>query len=126
MAVINGAFAQDKTGNDVIQVTWATMLNGDTGAPLRYHDFFDRTVQLIGTLGVGGTMVWEGTNDPAGAANFVTLPDQQGVAMSFAALGIKQTSATPTWVRPRISAGDGTTSLTVILNARRFRSGDAV
>ena len=99
---------------------WSPMTNAgsDVGAP--YDDFgnTDRSIQLSGTLGVAGAVTIEGSND---GVIYYTLKDQGGVAMVLTALGLYgfQPGLTPRFVRPRVTAGDGSTSLTVLLLARR-------
>lgn len=88
--------------------SWSGMLNGDDGGPVGYAIFPDRSIQVTGTLGAGGTFVIEGSND---GVNYVTLHDPQGVALSKTALGIYQIEELTQFMRPRVTAGDGTTSL---------------
>lgn len=96
--------------------TWANMLNGDVGVAVSFPTHADRSVQVAGTLGAGGTIVIEGSND---GVNYVTLSDPQGVALSVTAAKIKAISEHTVWIRPRVTGGDGTTSLTVSLLVRR-------
>lgn len=102
----------------VIQWTPLTQTGLDTGQA--YDDFgnTDRSIQLNGVLGAAGACVIEGSNDNV---NYFLLKDQGGAAMTLTALGIYgfQPGLLPRFIRPRITAGDGTTSLTVILLARR-------
>ena len=126
MAVINytnlvGALGVDQSFHSkghVIQWAALTQATLDSGQP--YDDFgnSDRSIQLNGTLGVAGACVIEGSNDNV---NYFLLKDQGGTAMTLTALGIYgfQPGILPRYIRPRITAGDGTTSLTVILLARR-------
>lgn len=92
--------------------TWTplTTTNAD-GAPLAYSGFA-ASVQILGTFGVGGTVVIEGSND---GTNYVTLNDPAGAALSITAAGLKGIRENPAYIRPRVTAGDGTTSLTVTL-----------
>ena len=42
-------------------ITWSGLLNGDDGTPLYLGtDYADRSVQVLGTLGTGGTVQIEG------------------------------------------------------------------
>lgn len=97
---------------NVIQASWSGLLNGDTGAPLSYPQFADKTVHVKGTFGVGGTIIFEGSND---GVTYVSLTDPQGNAFSKTAEAIEVLEENPLWVRPRVSAGDGTTSLSCYL-----------
>jgi hypothetical protein len=100
-------------------VTWTGLLNGDQGGNFEFADWADRAIQIFGTFGAAGTIVIEGSND---GTNFVTLTDAAGSAMSFTAATLKQMTEAPRYIRPRVTGGDGTTSLTVILLARRIAS----
>jgi hypothetical protein len=117
MSIIAIAETREKTfQNNVHYIQWTPMLNGDSGAPFQMPGFADRSVQVTGTFGAGGTVLIEGSND---GTNYITLNDPQGVAISKAAAGIFEISQICKLIRPRISAGDGTTSITVTLLARR-------
>lgn len=99
--------------------TWAAMSNGDDGEVLSTEaiaQYLDRTFQVTGTFGAGGTMVIEGTND---GVNYYTLDDPQGIPLSITTAGIYQVIQVTLKMRPRVSAGDGTTSLVVTGLLRR-------
>lgn len=96
-------------------VTWSGLLNGDDGAALEYGAFTDRSIQFVGTFGTGGTIVLEGSND---GTNWVSLTDPQGNAISKTSASIEAISEATRYVRPRVTAGDGTTSLTALLFLR--------
>jgi len=100
-------------------ITWSGLLNGDDGQPFEAHDFADCSVQFGGTFGAGGTVVWEGSND--GSAYF-TLTDVQGSGISKTAAAIEQVAEACRWMRPRVTAGDGSTSMVVTLYCRRSRA----
>jgi hypothetical protein len=118
MPVIALAETRDQTfGNSGVHfVQWTPLLNGDSGAPYAMPGFADRAVQIAGTFGAGGTVVIEGTID---GTNYVTLNDPQGVALSKTGAALQEISQITRLIRPRVSAGDGTTSITVTLLARR-------
>jgi hypothetical protein len=118
MPVIALAETRDQTfGNSGVHfVQWTPLLNGDSGAPYSMAGFADRSVQVTGTFGAGGTVLIEGSND---GSTFVTLNDPQGVALSKTGAALQEISQITRFIRPRVSAGDGTTSITVTLLARR-------
>jgi len=89
-------------------VIWETCLNGDTGTPVELVGHADRSVQIVGTFGVGGTIVLEGSND---GTNYVTLTDPQGNALSFTAAGLEAISELTRYIRVDVTAGDGSTDL---------------
>lgn len=101
---------------------WSGLLNGDDGAAIGpdWAAFSDRSVQVTGTLGAGGTLVWEGSND---GTNWATLNTPAGTALSFTAAGLKQVLEGALYMRPRVTAGDGTTNLAVTVFARRPNQG---
>lgn len=103
--------------NSTAIYTWSGLLNTDDGAPVQMPDFADRTVQIQGATGTGGTVVIEGSVD---GTNYVTLTDPQGNALSFTAVGrIEAIAEAVAYIRPRVTAGDGSTSFVVSMLCRR-------
>lgn len=94
-------------------VSWATLANGDTGYPVAYGGAGARSIQIEGTFGTGGNVIIEGSND---GVNYHTLNDLAGSALAtITAAGIYFIQGEVRYVRPRVSAGDGTTALTATL-----------
>lgn len=114
MAVINETVENPIKGLYI--VTWGPMLNGDTGRPFVCGHFQDKTVQVEGTFGVGGNARIEGSNY-SGSETWATLSDPQGTALDIVAADphVEAVLENPFKIRPNITAGDGTTSLTVKL-----------
>lgn len=100
----------------VVQFKWTGLLNGDDGEAIDWAVFADRSVQVVGTFGAGGSVRIEGSND---GTNFVALTDPQGNALDITAAKIEQLQELALKVRPRVTAGDGSTNLTVLLLARK-------
>lgn len=94
--------------------SWLAIPNGNDGTPLLIDRRTDRSVQVSGTFGAGGTLVIEGSND---GTNYYTLNDLQGSALSFTSARLEGISEVPLYVRPRVTAGDGTTAINVYLVA---------
>lgn len=94
---------------------WSAVPNADTGTPLPFSKYADRSVQVSGTFGAGGTVVLQGSNN---GTTYATLTDPQGNALSFTAAGLEQITEIVRFIRPSVTAGDGTTSLTVTIAAR--------
>lgn len=116
MATRNGTVTDiSETGNSRL-VTWTGLLNGDDGAPAQWVDFADRCFQVAGTFGTGGSCTIQGSND---GTNWSALADPQGNALTFTSQKIEQALELPRYVRPIVTAGDGTTSLTVTLVMRK-------
>lgn len=89
-------------------VTWPAVGNGSQGGlhpQLLWRQVF---VQVTGTFGTGGSVKLEGSND---GVNWVGLsPTALAAAGFFGALG---NGEHPKYIRPNVTAGDGTTALTV-------------
>jgi hypothetical protein len=101
-------------------VLWTPLANLDTGDPLELSDRADRSIQIKGTFGAAGNVLLEGSNDPVGStATYAPLSDPQGVALNFTAAGIKAVAEACRWIRPRVTAGDGTTALSAALFVRK-------
>lgn len=112
---------QGEVDNSLTYVTWTGLLNGDDGTAVPGAEWGDRSIYFVGTFGAGGTVILEGTNEEV-PANWVQLADPQGTGISKTANGIEQVLEITRWVRPRVSAGDGTTNITAIMLARRANS----
>lgn len=113
---------------DLTIVRWVNMTNGDSGAPYAFTQWADRSVQVSGTFGAGGSARWEGSNLPAPSsdADYSVLTDPQGNDLNITSAKIEAVTELAAWSRPRITAGDGTTSITVTLvafNSRTARGG---
>lgn len=102
-------------GTRIMQAVWPDMANGDTGLPMDYPEWADRNLQVFGTFGAGGSLSFEGSND---GTHWVTLHDINGSTATFSTAGVKMIVENVLYVRPVVT-GDGTTSLTAILIARR-------
>ena len=99
-------------GNRSWMIYWSTLTNGDDGTRITLPAHADRSVQIVGTFGAGGTLVLEGSND---GTNYRTLTDFQDNALSFTSAGLESISQVVYYIRPRVTAGDGTTDLDVFL-----------
>jgi len=121
MATITATITdQINLGDNARLVSWPLLTTTNTtGSAFQNPGDSIRSVQITGTFGAGGTCVIEGSND---GTNYATLADPQGNALSFTAAGIEAILENTKYIRPRVTAGDGTTSLTVTLLASR-RSG---
>lgn len=97
-------------------VTWTGLLNGDDGSAVELYGSTVRSMQITGTFGSGGTILIEGSND---GTNYATLTDPQGNAISKTAASIEAIEEVTRYIRPRVSAGDGTTTLVATLFFRK-------
>src|SRR5262245_59780834 len=111
MATVNYVIEESTLSHAV--VTWENLLNGDVGQWFKSAGYFLQNSEASGTLGAGGTYIGEN-------AQSVSNP---------VAIGGAQTAALPSvvsWqnsamIRPRVSAGDGTTSITFSAYLTRLR-----
>lgn len=106
-------------GDNVDIVAWSglTQATLDDGDPYECPGNADRSVQVTGTLGTGGSVRIEGSND---GTNYAPLTDPQGNALDITTLKIETVTELTRYIRPRITAGDGATNLAVTLLARRI------
>lgn len=110
-------------------VTWAGLANGDTGQPYRGAHFSDCGFHVYGTFGVGGNARLQGTAETAVVpAHWEPLVNPDYVVLNIGAASqlLDQILTRCYQMRPSITAGDGTTSLTVIITftsvAQRWRA----
>lgn len=103
------------TSQDIALTTWAGVAAGDTALPIKLGVYSDRVAQVEGTFG-GATVAIQGSND---GSHYHTLTDPQGNALSFSAAGLETVMELPYFLKPVLSSGDGTTSLTITLSGRR-------
>lgn len=120
MAVVTPTYTDIPGANDLYakSASFTPLTNGDSGlpTPTNIAAYADRTVQIEGTFGAGGTVLIEGSND---AVHWRTLTDPLGNALSITTAGIKQVTEAVAQMRPNCSAGDGTTTLTATFFMRR-------
>jgi hypothetical protein len=90
--------------------TGLTKTTDDSGEVVELPNFADRSVQVVGTFGAGGSLRIEGSID---GTNYATLTDPQGNALDITAAKIEAISEATRYIRPRVTAGDVTTSLAV-------------
>ena len=101
--------------------TYAGLDNGDDGAPLSAVNFSTKTVSVTGTFGTGGNVIIEGSND--GTNYFPMHSSPAGTTLnSIGTASVYLVAENPLYLRPRVSAGDGTTDLTVIFVCFESRS----
>lgn len=107
--------------SNTVKFFWETLTttnNDGTPIPSNFADYADRTMQVTGTLGVGGNLRIEGSLD---GTNYAALNDPFGTALNVTAAGIKGVTENTLLTRPNVTAGDGTTDLDVTIICRRNR-----
>lgn len=115
MAIRNHTVARPEGDDSVLLLEWTGLLVGDTGSPVQFNKYADRCTQITGTFGVGGSVSMEGSND---GVNWFPVNKMAGGAATFTAAGGGQLLDNPLFMRPNVTAGDGTTNTKVTLVAR--------
>ena len=103
---------QNTSNTKSILITWLPLANGDVGSPMPFSQYADKSVQVVGTFGVGGSVVIEGSNN---GTDYAPLTDPQGNDLNITGAKIEMVSEATLYIRPRVTAGDGSTSISVIL-----------
>lgn len=102
----------DSLHHTCVIATWSGLHIGDDGQPVELANFADRTVQVFGDFGVGGSVRIEGSID---GANWSPLTDPQGNIMDIATPKLEAVAEVVRYIRPRVTGGDGTTNITVVM-----------
>lgn len=89
---------------------------GDDGQVWEMSGYGDRSVQVGGSFGAGGSVRIEGSND---LIDWVTLTDDQNVALDFSAPGLKLIVPLARYLRPRVTAGTGVAARVTMLEGTR-------
>lgn len=112
------SFAGTWLARGLHQTVWNTLANGDTGSLQANSNMQKQMFQVTGTFGVAGSVTLEGSNL---GTTFAPVKDAQGNAITLTAAGIRELEDIPRFIRPNVTAGDGTTALIVTLTERGNR-----
>ena len=96
--------------------TCTAIPNGNQSSVLGANRLSDKTVQVLGTFGAAGSINIEGSND--GGTTWGILNDSRGKGnpLTFTAAAPPAViNENPELIRANVTAGDGTTALTVII-----------
>ena len=93
-------------------VKWIGLANGESGEPFISPGTADKTVQVKGTFGSGGNVIIEGSLD---GVDYFQLKDELGNNLSFSSTDGETVMQNVVYLRPRVTAGDGTTAIDVWL-----------
>ncbi len=121
MATIEHTFATfPSQGLHYVVVTWETLTTtNDTGRAVKIPEWADKTIMFTATWGAGGSVSLEGSND--GTTYFILNEPDNTSPVTATANALMTVLANPLWVRPRVTAGDGTTDVDVKLIATQKR-----
>lgn len=114
----NTGASQEGDLDGIVVFTWTPVASGDTCLPATgFSAFADRAIQVTGTFGASTPSVAiQGTLD---GTNYAALRDPQGTTIAITAAGIKQIQENVRGLKPVFTGGDGTSSLTITVLARR-------
>jgi hypothetical protein len=100
--------------------SWSGLLNGDTGAPAPIFGSQEIIVMIAsGTLGAGGNILWQGSFDGLLWFSFSTKIGTPATLNQTALLTPSVTQERAMYIRPNVTAGDGTTTLVAQALCRR-------
>ena len=97
-------------------VTWSGITTGAICAPVSLAHWSDRSVQIDGVFGSGGTVTVNGSNNNV---TYYGLNDPSLTPISKTSGGISQILEITAYVYPVITSGDSNTLLTVTMLCRR-------
>lgn len=102
---------------NTIIATWTSLASGDTGAPISYPQFNDKSVHIKGTFGASGSCTLEGSHD---GVTWVALTDPQGNAITKTSEAIETISENMLYIRPNVS-GTGPTLTVIVVGVKGSR-----
>ena len=107
-----------KRGAGIVAILeqWLAIPNGDTGSVIERPDFIAGTITIEGTFSTGGSCTLEGSNN---GTDYYTLKDPQDADITLLAGGIKNIRELPRYMRPTVTAGDGSTLIDVSIKLVR-------
>jgi hypothetical protein len=102
----------DSLNHQCVIVTWPAMPVGESGQAIELANFADRSVQVVGEFGIGGSVRIEGSIN---GTDYAPLTDPQGNNLDIASAKIEAITELVRYIRPAVTAGDGSTSITVTM-----------
>lgn len=110
------SFSVESVVGGVRRITWTGLTDdtSDDGSPWTGEFDAIRNVQVTGTFGTGGNVRIEGTN-AASPSSYGLLHDTAGSDLDLGDNRVEQIQEGVATLRPRVTAGDGTTDLTVVV-----------
>lgn len=99
----------------ITKIVWTGLTDADTATSVRIPHAAEKSVQVDVTSGTPTCLI-EGSNDNT---TFTTLNDPSNATLSFSADGLEKILENPDNIRPRISTGTGTVTVTIVAHANR-------
>ena len=122
MADVIPQVTNESNDGSVFTIVWGPLTTTDragsmigrTGG-LSVPRLSDKTIHFTGNFGAGSPLLTlQGSND---GINWLPLTDSQGTAITYGAAALEAVIENPLYIRPSLSGGDGTTSVTATLVA---------
>lgn len=106
---------------DIIAMSWGPMKFGDNCVPIVSGSLVDHSIQAEGTFGIGTSVTLLGSNDATTTTNgnYHALTDPYGTTINIQSPAIKQSTEVTAWIKPAITAGDGSESIVATVSIRR-------
>jgi len=112
-----------RSDREIQLIAWTGLANGDTGQPYDASDAWpEKSVQVVGTFGVGGNVAIEGSNMLT-SPTWNGLTDPQGNLLEFTVSKLEAILENTVQIRPNVTGGDVTTSISVYIAIRRGYTG---
>lgn len=117
MTTINPTFVRyiGSADGSTARVTWTDVTETDDCAGVALPEYADKSVQVFGTFDSANVAV-HGSND--GGTTYAALNDPSGTVIDMTVAGIKAVLENTEYVKPVITTGGATQSLTVVMLAR--------
>jgi len=112
VATITGVWTQPVGGISRVIFTPMTFTGTDVSTEIEAPDFAHKEVQVFGTFGAGGNVAIEGSLD--GGTTWAVLNDVSSTALNVTSAKIEKIQETCARIRARVTAGDGSTTVTVV------------
>jgi hypothetical protein len=123
MATVIPTIVRDN--ENMVTFTYTPMANGDDGSPIPpiWSEYSDRSIDATSTMGVGGSLTAQWSNTGV-TTEYRAATDTTGTAIALTVTNTgKQITEVSKFLRPKVTAGDGTTAITATITIRRPRSG---
>jgi hypothetical protein len=95
-------------------VVWSDILNSEKGAPVSFVSITTLSIQVTGVFGSGGSIKMEGSTD---GITYTDMVDGSSNPLIFTSATTLVSTDVRTYMRPKVTAGDGNTNLKVKLIA---------
>lgn len=102
---------------EVYKAVWTGLTGSDDGEALELRGYNDRSIQVEGTFD-SGTVTVKGSND---STNYEGIRDPSSTALTFTAAGLKGVLEAVRLIKPVVSGGGGSCSLTVTMICARTK-----